>query len=31
MGSIYMAVIIAMIDGRYMLMQLEQDSESEIS
>ena len=31
MGSIYMAVIIAMIVGRYMVMQLEQDSESEIS
>ena len=31
MGSIYMAVIIAMIVGRYMLMQLKQDSESEIS
>ena len=29
MGSIYMAVIIAMIVGRYMLMQLDQDSESE--
>jgi hypothetical protein len=28
MGSIYMAVIIAMIVGRYMLKQLEQDSES---
>jgi hypothetical protein len=31
MGSIYMAVIIAMIVGRYMLMQLEQDSERENS
>jgi voltage-gated potassium channel Kch len=31
MGSIYMAVIIAMIVGRYMSMQLEQDPESEIS
>ena len=31
MGSIYMAVIIAMIVGRYMVMQLKQDSESEIS
>jgi hypothetical protein len=31
MGSIYMAVIIAMIVGRYMSMQVEQDSESEIS
>ena len=31
MGSIYMAVIIAMIVGRYMSMQIERDSESEIS
>jgi len=31
MGSIYMAVIIAMIVGRYMSMQLVPDSESEIS
>ena len=31
MGSIYMAVIIAMMVGRYMLMQLDQDSESQIS
>jgi len=31
MGSIYMAVIIAMIVGRYMSMQVEQDSESETS
>ena len=31
MGSIYMAVIIAMIVGRYMLLQLEQDAKSEIS
>jgi hypothetical protein len=31
MGSIYMAVIIAMIVGRYMSMHSEQDSESEIS
>jgi hypothetical protein len=31
MGSMYMAVIIAMIVGRYMSMQVEQDSESEIS
>jgi hypothetical protein len=29
MGSIYMAVIIAMIVGRYMSMQYKQDSESE--
>ena len=31
MGSIYMAVIIAMIVGRYMSMHIEQDSENEIS
>ncbi len=31
MGSIYMAVIIAMIVGRYMSMQVEQDSESKTS
>jgi voltage-gated potassium channel Kch len=31
MGSIYMAVIIAMIVGRYMSMQVEQNSESETS
>ena len=31
MGSIYMAVIIAMIVGRYMSLQVEQDSESETS
>lgn len=31
MGSIYMAVIIAMIVGRYMQMQVEQDSKSETS
>ena len=31
MGSIYMAVIIAMIVGRYMSMQADQDSESETS
>jgi hypothetical protein len=31
MGSIYMAVIIAMIVGRYMSMQVEKDSESETS
>ena len=31
MGSIYMAVIVAMIVGRYMSMQSAQDSESEIS
>jgi len=31
MGSIYMAVIIAMIVGRYMSMQIERDSESEIN
>ncbi len=31
MGSIYMAVIIAMIVGRYMSMQVEQDSESRTS
>jgi voltage-gated potassium channel Kch len=31
MGSIYMAVIVAMIVGRYMSMQLEPDSESETS
>jgi len=31
MGSIYMAVIIAMIVGRYMSMQLEQDHDNEIS
>ena len=31
MGSIYMAVIIAMIVGRYMSMPVEQDSESETS
>ena len=31
MGSIYMAVIIAMIVGKYMSMQVEQDSESETS
>jgi voltage-gated potassium channel Kch len=31
MGSIYMAIIIAMIVGRYMSMQVEQDSESETS
>ena len=29
MGSIYMAVIIAMIVGRYMSMHLEQDSKNE--
>ena len=31
MGGIYMAIIIAMIVGRYMSMQVEQDSESETS
>jgi voltage-gated potassium channel Kch len=31
MGSIYMAVIVAMIVGRYMSMQPEQGSESETS
>jgi hypothetical protein len=31
MGSIYMAVIVAMIVGRYMSMQPEQDSASETS
>ena len=31
MGSIYMAIIIALIVGRYMSMQAEQDSESETS
>jgi hypothetical protein len=30
-GCIYLAVIIAMIVGRYMSMQEEQDSESEIN
>jgi hypothetical protein len=31
MGGIYLAVIIAMIVGRYMKMQAEQDSESELN
>jgi voltage-gated potassium channel Kch len=31
MGSIYMAVIVAMIVGRYMLMHLERESESDTS